>query len=79
MKDFLGQELAVGDVVVFPSPSDGMMLARIERLSTFQFEAVPLKSRSHRLAKLVHCYGEQAVKLNSNDVTMYLLARPNEE
>ena len=79
MKDFLGQELAVGDVVVVPDPAGAMMLARIEQLSTRQFEATPLKSRGQSLAKLVRCYAEQAVKLNSNDVTMYLLKRENQE
>ena len=77
MTDFLEQELAVGDVVVFPDVSGAMMLARIEQLSTRQFEATPLKSRS--LAKLVRCYAEQAVKLNSSDVTMYLLTKTTEE
>ena len=79
MKDFLGQELAVGDVVAFSDPAGAMMLARIEQLSTRQFEATPLKSRGQSLAKLVRCYAEQAVKLNSNDVTMYLLKRENQE
>ena len=77
MKDFLGQELAVGDVVVVPDPAGAMMRARIEQLNTYQFEATPLKSRS--LAKLVRCYAEQAVKLNSSDVTMYLLTKTTEE
>ena len=79
MKDFLEQELAVGEVVVFPDVSGAMMLARIEQLSTRQFEATPLKSRGQSLAKLVRCYAEQAVKLNSSDVTMYLLTKTTEE
>jgi hypothetical protein len=79
MKDFLGQELNVGDVVAFSDPAGAMMLARIEQVSTYQFEATPLKSRSQSLAKLVRCYAEQAVKLNSSDVTMYLLTKTTEE
>ena len=80
MKDFLGRELAVGDVVAFEGVNGGgLVLGRIERFSPKQAAMTPLTDHnSWSSRKTISRYSSQCVKVDSADVTMFLLTKAQE-
>jgi len=77
MKDFLGRELAVGDVVAFEGVNGGgLVLGRIEKFSPKQASLTPLSDHnSWSSKKTISRYSSQCVKIDDADITMYLLKR----
>lgn len=81
LKDFIGRELHVGDVIAFVANSTGkMIMAKIDSFTRHQCVCTPLFGQSHDYYfKTITCYAQQCVRLDQNDVTMYLLTRTSEE
>jgi hypothetical protein len=77
MKDFLGRELVVGDVVAFEGVNGGgLVLGRIEKFSPKQASLTPLSDHnSWSSKKTISRYSSQCVKIDDADITMYLLKR----
>ena len=79
LKDFIGRELNIGDVVAFPNIHGTLILARIEEFSKYRCKCTPLYGHAHDHVTTVHCYAQSSVKLDQNEVTMYLLKRDHKE
>jgi len=78
MKDFLGRELAVGDVVAFEGVNGGgLVLGRIEKFTPKQASLTPL-TENYSWRKTITRYSSQCVKVDSADVTMFLLTKSQE-
>lgn len=77
MKDFIGRELTVGDVVAFEGVNGGgLVLGRIEKFSPKQASLTPLSDHnSWSSKKTISRYSSQCVKIDDADITMYLLKR----
>jgi hypothetical protein len=80
VKDFLGRELAVGDVVAFEGVNGGgLVLGRIEKFTPKQASMTPLTDHnSWNWRKTITRYSSQCVKVDSADVTMFLLTKAQE-
>ena len=80
MKDFLGRELEVGDVVAFEGVNGGgLVLGRIERFSPKQAAITPLTDHnSWSSRKTISRYSSQCVKVDDADVTLFLLTKAQE-
>jgi len=81
MKDFLGRELAVGDVVAFEGVNGGgLVLGRIEHFSVKQAAMTPLTDHNSWSSKrTISRYSSQCVKINDADVTMFLLTKSQDQ
>jgi len=79
LKDFIGRELNIGDVVAFPNTHGALILARIEEFSKYQLKCTPLHGHEHDHVATVRCYAQSSAKLDQNEVTMYLLKRDHDE
>jgi len=77
VKDFIGRELTVGDVVAFEGVNGGgLVLGRIEKFSPKQASLTPLSDHnSWSSKKTISRYSSQCVKIDDADITMYLLKR----
>ena len=77
MKDFLGRELAIGDVVAFEGVNGGgLVLGRIEKFSPKQASLTPLSDHnSWSSKKTISRYSSQCVKIDDSDISLYLLKR----
>jgi hypothetical protein len=72
LKDFIGRELNVGDVIAFSDNiSNKMIMAKIDSFTTHQCVCTILFGHDH--VKTVSCYAQQSVKLDLSEVSMYLL------
>jgi len=80
VKDFLGRELAVGDVVAFEGVNGGgLVLGRIEKFTPKQAALTALtENNSYNWRKTITRYSSQCVKVDSADVTMFLLTKAQE-
>ena len=75
MKDFLGRELTVGDVVAFEGVNGGgLVLGRIEKFSPKQALITPL-TENYSFRKTISSYSSQCVKVDDADVTLFLLTK----
>lgn len=78
MKDFLGRELVVGDVVAFEGVNGGgLVLGRIEKFTPKQAALTPLTDHSS-WRKTITRYSSQCVKIDNTDVTLFLLTKSQE-
>lgn len=76
MKDFLGRELTVGDVVAFEGVNGGgLVLGRIEKFSPKQASMTPLTDHSSWTYRTISRYSAQCVKVDDADVTLFLLTK----
>ena len=75
MKDFLGRELTVGDVVAFEGVNGGsLVLGRIEKFTLKQAVITPL-TEHFSFRKTISRYSSQCVKVDDADVTLFLLTK----
>ena len=81
MKDFIGRELTVGDVVAFEGVNGGgLVLGRIEKFSPKQASLTPLSDHnSWSSKKTISRYSSQCVKIDDADITMFLLTKAQGE
>jgi hypothetical protein len=76
MKDFLGRELTVGDVVAFEGVNGGgLVLGRIEKFSPKQASMTPLTDHNSWTHRTISRYSSQCVKVDDADVTLFLLTK----
>jgi hypothetical protein len=76
MKDFLGRELTVGDVVAFEGVNGGgLVLGRIEKFSPKQASITPLTDHNSWTYRTISRYSSQCVKIDDADVTLFLLTK----
>ena len=76
MKDFLGRELTVGDVVAFEGVNGGgLVLGRIEKFSPKQASMTPLTDHNSWTNRTISRYSSQCVKVDDADVTLFLLTK----
>ena len=80
MKDFLGRELEIGNLVAFEGVNGGgLVLGRIERFSPKQAAISPLTDHnSWSSRKTISRYSSQCVKVDDADVTLFLLTKAQE-
>jgi len=80
MKDFLGRELEIGNLVAFEGVNGGgLVLGRIERFSPKQAAITPLTDHnSWSSRKTISRYSSQCVKVDDADVTLFLLTKAQE-
>ena len=79
MKDFLGRELTVGDVVAFEGVNGGgLVLGRIEKFTLKQTVLTPL-TENYSFRKTISRYSSQCVKVDTADVTLFLLTKSQDK